>query len=83
MALPAPPTAQPATQSSRTGAPDWLVFGAGLLLVGIVAEALYRADPKAGYGFVALVLIGYAGAQGRAQNVIAFGRQLGIITGGH
>ena len=52
--------------------PGCLSFLATLLIVGAIAELLYRASPTAGYGFVLLVILGYMASGGNLKAVTDF-----------
>lgn len=52
--------------------PDWLAFLIAVGVVGGVAELIGHFDNKAAYMFVALILLGFAAAGGRATAVSDF-----------
>ena len=69
------------TQGAAPGGPlpDWIVFGGGLLMVSAIAEGIYHLNPKAGYAFAFLVLLGYAASGDRLTKGVDFGKSIGLI----
>lgn len=66
----------PVSQAAKGAAPGFLMYGAALLMMGIVVQTLYRVSPNAAYLLVILVLLAFAGSGGNAAKVQAFFRGL-------
>jgi hypothetical protein len=59
-----------------------LGFLASLIVVGVIAESLYKISPSAAYLFVAVVLIGYSATGANLDKVTGFLSAVQGQTGG-
>lgn len=80
MAAPNSPLPPPIPASTQI--PDWLKFAFAAFIVGAIGEGLYKVNPNAGYLWVMLVLLGFAGTGGRTDAITKFFGTVGAIAKG-
>lgn len=75
---PGDPTQTPSA-TYPTGNFDWIALAFGILIVGMVGEAIGTVSQKGAYLFALLVIMGYAATGGRLDNAVRSLRNAGIL----